>query len=175
MKKAGQKSLGTRLAWTHSHRIGTEVYPKSCQFPYFRTPPFSTVPEAIPNALLFEIDQEADTIHMDWSQTFRLNGRLRHFVLVRNDIMLLQTLDLQVTLTNEPVGERKWLMAALRLSYTNSSKKLHIPVNCSMPSSSYNLFSILLHSFYSILHSTSFILYPPFYFLHSSLFSTLLF
>ena len=88
--------------------IGTELYPRSCQFPHFRAHPSPTAPEAIPAALLFEIDQDADTIHMDWSQTFHLNGLLRHFVLVRNDIMLLQTLDLQVTLTNEPVGERKW-------------------------------------------------------------------
>ena len=64
----------------------------------------SAAPEATPNSVVFEVDQDNLTVFLDWSATFELNGRLRQFEVRRNSFQLLQTDRLDITLTTEPTG-----------------------------------------------------------------------
>lgn len=45
------------------------------------------------------------TVTMNWENTFRLNGRLRYYVLTRNDFTIRQDIQTSIELPNQPRGE----------------------------------------------------------------------
>ena len=64
-------------------------------------------PEVITGAVLTTVDQLNNVVLLDWSGAFRLNGPLRVYTVIRNDIIVHQTTLTSVELLFEPMGIRK--------------------------------------------------------------------
>ena len=64
------------------------------------------VPEAI-NSVSFTTYSNNQSVALDWSNTFRLNSVLSHFIVIRDGFFLLQGTQTYAVFGNQPIGRRK--------------------------------------------------------------------
>ena len=76
-----------------------------------------TAPEVTSNVALVA-DQANAVITLDWSNSFRLNGILRYFIIARNNITLIQSPITRFVFNNEPTG----ISELLDCTYNNQSE-----------------------------------------------------
>ena len=62
-------------------------------------------------------------ILLDWSDTFRLNSILRHFLLIRDDIFISQGTLTSASLTGQPRGTSKPLVIMAILTYQRERER----------------------------------------------------
>ena len=79
-------------------------------------------PEVVSNIALVA-DQANAVVTLDWSNSFRFNGVLRYFIVIRNNITLIQSPITQFVFNSEPTGISKFLAMIVTVGVSPGNKQ----------------------------------------------------